>query len=667
MTHWGVSRRAAAKSQQSGSEEFHVRIAIERGEPLREVLRRCGVAETRLEEAVAQVRQQNPGLGVDETLRAGTLLELDDACLRDGYESARAVARGWESAGAPRDAILSGGLPGAQRMGALQGFGLAAPAQPGAADLPPGAPTAGGIARGSVADLAWVRESLGSIDRATLEVSFPLREGTFALPTPSGPIPIQTAVDAHVRLRAAAREGERGLQLAGVELELDPPVVLRDLDALTQGHPLGGVLRAAGRIAPRLAIEGFTLEDNGTLKPRFGLRGPGGLALDGLGVPFPELLLPRLEVDAERLLRGELFQSTGLLPLGAGTSGRSGGQPTPEPVAQMDLAELLGAFGAITEEGTFLARVEGDGALVAMSGDGTQLQRPGGAFSFTFSGAVDASAQGLVDATLETRARGDLGTWEGSVVSQLEAADGGVRGRLQLEGRAAPGVRTSQLRLQSTPEGQVAARGGLSASIRDDVIVIEAGQKTATFLRDLAGRAFLRLDEGLDLRLQGNALVSAGLSFQIGEGHVLVTNGEVAGRVDLSGTEGGASLHGIRLREGSSVRFAADASAAYRDGQLWLRSDALELGVRDLELEKGPLRVPLENGEGEAVLRGGAEIRARAGKTEGEADLQIAGKSRPRLLGLPSPVAPRVEGQVGVRWTSVGFSVDDDLRVRVCG
>lgn len=657
-----------------------MRIAIDQGGPLREVLRHCGVDESRLEEAVTTVRQHHPGLGPDEALRPGAVLDLDKDYLRDGFVPASTAPLRQEPAGRPKDALLSGEVSGAQRMGALQGFGLAPPAQPGAADLPasgvsPSSVSPHSVSPSTLADVAWVRESLGSIDRATLEVSFPLREGTFALPTPAGPIRIQTGADAHLRLRAEAREGEGALQIAGVQLELDPPVVVRDLDALTRGHPLGGLLRAAGRLAPRLAIEGFTLEDEGTLKPRFGLRGPGGLALDGLGVPFPELLLPRLEVDAERLLRGELFQSSGLLPLGAASRGRGGAGPaaaTPrgnagKPVEQIDLAELLGAFGALTEEGTFAVRVEGDGARVALSGEGVQLSRPGGAFSFTFSGAVDASAQGLVDATLETRARGDLGTWEGRVASRLEAAEGRVQGRLEVEGQAAPGPRTQKLRLQSTPEGQAAARGGLSASIRDDVVVIEAGQKTATFLRDLAGRAFLRLDEGLDLSVRGNALVSAGLSFQIGADHVLVTDGEVAGRVDLSGSEGGASLHGIRVREGSCVQFSADASAEIRDGQLWLRSDALALGVKDLELEKGPLRVPLANGDGEAVLRGGAALRARAGKTEGEADLQISGKSRPRLLGVPSPVAPRVEGQVGVRWTSVGFSVDDDLRVRVCG
>ena len=620
-----------------------MRLQVQKPTHLRDLLRDAGVPEADLGLACQKIAAVNPALRTDAPLDVGTQFEVPDAYYRDVFQPLcpeRGDSFSIASEG-PINATLAGRVSGTQRVGVLGGRDLQV-----VSNAPPS------IGRSSVQSMNGLAEALAAIDKGEIDIEFPLRPGVWGVPTPNGNIEVKAVKNAKMSVTAQVAPGPKGLRIQGAEFALHPPLILENLDALTKDVPLGFLARAAGRVAPKVALEGLTLNADGSLNPKFCMAGSPGIK-----VPIPNLILPRIEMDAKNLLSGDYFKSLGLLPLVLGpdfpqamTSGSSSGPA-------LEAAQFVQAFGALTQEGRFRVHAEGNGSLVDLNSNQTRLQRSDSPFAFTLEGSVHASDQGLVTLMSELRSQSDLGDWRGGVRADAKAAGNRLEGNINLEGEANPGDRLSKISISTNSNCASLAGGTIRAELKDKELALEIGGRTASLIENVAGFAQLKLGDGMKVQIEGNALVAADFAFRLEPNHLHITDGKVSGRVELGGTQGENALKGVILGRGSALEFRADANAEVDGNTLRFNTPEFQLSVENVSVKKGPLSAALKNGQDNATVTGSGSVEFGSAGPDGEIHIHLDARARPKLLGIPAPLAPGVEGEVlfevtphGGRW-----------------
>ena len=617
-----------------------MRLQVQKPTHLRDLLRDAGVPEADLGLACQKIAAANPALRTDAPLDVGTQVQVPDAYYRDVFQPLCAGNSDTFSLAhdGPINATLAGPVAGTQRVGVMGGHDLQV--APGAANT---------IGRSSVTSMNGLAEALAAIDKGEVDIEFPLRPGVRAIPTPSGDIMVRAVKNAKMSVQARVAPGPKGLRIQGASFSLRPPLVLENLDALTKDVPLGFLARAAGRVAPKVAIEGLTLNADGSLNPQFCMAGSPGIK-----VPIPNLILPRIEMDAKNLLSGDYFKSLGLLPLVLGSDFPRDMMGSSDSGPALETAKLVQAFGALTQEGSFRVHAEGNGSLVDLNSNQVRLHRADSPFDLTLEGSVHASDRGLVTLMSEMRSQSDLGNWRGGIRANAKADGNQLTGNINLEGEANPGDRLSKISLSTNTNCAAVTGGTIRAELKDKELAIEIGGRTASLIENVAGFAQLKLGDGMKVQIEGNALVAADFAFRVEPNHLHITDGKVSGRVELGGTEGENALKGVVLGPGSALEFRADANAEVDGNKVRFNTPEFQLSVDDVSVRKGPLSAALKNGRDDATVTGGGSVEFSSAGPEGEIHINLDARARPKLLGIPAPIAPGVEGEVRFEVTPHG-------------
>jgi hypothetical protein len=588
-----------------------MRIKVSREAALPEVLRQLGVQEEELARVTTAIARTQR-IDVERPLPAGTELHLDDDLFVAGSSPATAPAARPTAPPRAEGAPASGGPPG-RPLGVLGLFGVRR-----ASELRSGENPLGSLSSLSATDILTAGAHL--LDRVKLDVTVPLRAGVHAIPI--GDKRVLVEIPPHTVLSLSSTAGPRagGIAVEGAELSFSKSLQVKNPADLSF---LGGqALGALANSLVELKLDGIAVAKDGAITPRGTLSRPSANPLKHLfstgrsGHALESLVTlvgkPRATTSVADLAKGDVLKERPAFS--------ASDLPT-----HFDLGVLLTSLGAMTEGGSFRMHIAGRHGFVDVGSGRATVVGAERALTATVTGDFRMEKGGAVDVSAELKT---------AVAMPVKVGLG--------EGGA--------------PHAGV---GPLSVTAREGGIDVAIGGAMFAVVRALADRLHVAIPDGVSLKLEGDALVSARGRVRLEDGGLIVEDGQVRAVIDASQTEVKAETFDVSLGEGSTIELRARGLST-RDGEVLI--ETVEGGFQVTAAgaaQQGLVKALVDD----ADAQGSFSLRLDEDVT-GEAGFHYSLRARPKVLGIPLPRA-RVQGDARVVLGKDAIAVHDGARLKL--